>query len=185
MILHCLSGGIDSASVLWQLKDCGIALHHIVLKDGGRRWLAESAATAAILKWFATSGKTFEIIRDSGVWGLPAGSQDIEVAGLMCGTILRRRVEIDSVTISTSQTDRTTDATWRKRNAVREGVINLVAGRTIKVVAPNYDKTREQVIREMPPDLLRLCAFCRNPSGILKACGTCQTCKQTIPFLNE
>ena len=181
-VLHGLSGGIDSTSVLWQLWKAGIPvlLHHLQFR-GATRCSAEAEAVARILTWFEDRGQTFELVEHE--CRLPHGLSDIEVTGLVVGGILRENPKIRTTTVSTSATDQK-QATWAERHSRRVQITEIIAGRPIEWLRPNWDKLRRDVIKEMPADLLSLCSFCRRPRAG-QPCGSCKTCRGTLKHIND
>lgn len=176
-VLHAISGGIDSTSVLYQLmeaKERPLCYH---IKLAGPRLKAESAAMTAILKWFA----------DRYGYMVPChftsaqqhtGVYDIELAALVAGGLLRTHRNVTKTTVSTSLDD-TLLPHWPKRNANRTQITEALAGRPLTWLRPNIDVRRADVIQTMPADLLALCSYCRRPRPDGGPCGKCNTCSMT------
>jgi diphthamide synthase (EF-2-diphthine--ammonia ligase) len=189
-VLHCFSGGIDSTSVLYQLIHAGhevVTLHIDICgaKGEGTRWPAEQKAVKRIIEWFAKEGHTFKHINGgrtelTGMWW------DIEVTALHTGFNIRADKKIEATTDSYSATDAVGGCMGRNMN--RWALTEMVALRKITWIKPNTQKSRTQVMKEMPVELLRLCHFCRSPiieGENFKPCRKCHTCKWTMPYMES
>jgi hypothetical protein len=184
-VLHAFSGGIDSTSVLLRLVELGhqVTTLHVDLRGPkSTRWQAERIAVHNILKWLGRRGTPLTHI-DCGVTQLSGTWYDIEVVALHVGNHLRADPTFEATTDSLSGYDlsRTTSGIER-RAANRVAITEMLAGRPLQWIAPNREKSREQVVAEMPVDVLRLTNFCRTPKvwfGGYAACGKCLTCRST------
>jgi 7-cyano-7-deazaguanine synthase in queuosine biosynthesis len=184
-ILHPLSGGIDSVSVLHQILAAGhevTTLHVDLCYRNNVRWKAERIAVENVLQWCRAQGYKINHI-DGGSTALSGRWWDIEVIAMHTGNNLRILKDIEAVTESTSLDDIATNG-WKIRNANRRAIINIIAGRPIKWLRPNGNKHKRQAIAEMPQELLALTSSCRSPEEITvngnttyKPCNVCHACK--------
>jgi 7-cyano-7-deazaguanine synthase in queuosine biosynthesis len=182
-----LSGGIDSTYVTWDYLrnnlDKTLYIHHCNLKSKGNRWEYEKKAVDGILRWFKSKGYTnyqyTESTFDYGSIGFIA--YDIEVLGIFIGVILRK-LKLKNVLICASKDDYG-QATYAKRAASRCSIVNSMLETPPNYMYPIKEKTREEMIMELPKDLLKLCWYCRTPTKSGKACGKCSTCKNTTKYL--
>jgi hypothetical protein len=184
-LLHAFSGGIDSTSVLLQLAEMGhqITTLHVDLRGPkSTRWQAERIAVHNILNWLGKRGTPLVHI-DCGVTQLSGKWFDIEVVALHMGNHLRAEPAFVGTSDSSSGYDMSrTSSGMERRVANRKAITEMLAGRPLEWIAPNVSKSREQVVAELPPEVLRMTNFCRTPKvwfGGYSACGTCLTCKST------
>ena len=184
-ILHCFSSGIDSTSVLLELSTRAqpVYLLRVNLRRGNR-WRAEEPAGDAILAWLAARREWSPARVLHGEWKSPTNSlSDVEVVALFCGDALRAFPDIADIAVSTSLTDRQ-DSSWEARHRSRVDFTQRIAGRTLAWTTPNWELTRREVIESLPEDVRSLCVFCRMPVGPgLAPCGTCGSCRATLPWL--
>jgi hypothetical protein len=152
----------------------------------GRRWRAEKEAGDVILRWFQMQHDWTPARVLTGEWKSPVDSlSDIEILGVFSGDVLRNFPDISDVVVSTSSTDRE-DTTWSSRHQSRKDLTERLAGRSLTWTAPNWNRTRQEVIQSLPVELLKLCVFCRMPEGPgFMPCGSCPTCLVTLPFLRD
>jgi hypothetical protein len=188
VVLHNLSGGIDSTSVLYELVRNPaiktIYVHHMNIKTKQGRWQPEDLAVTRIYDWLKTQGYNFTVISKSEAIHFPIMA-DIELVGFVTGALLRSLADVNTITFSTSATDRE-NPLWSARHQSRLRLIDHMSQRTYKRLMPNWHKERQRVIKEMPSDLLKMCSFCRRPElarGSFKPCGVCKTCNVTLPYL--
>jgi 7-cyano-7-deazaguanine synthase in queuosine biosynthesis len=191
-VLHAFSGGIDSTSVLYQLVRDGhevVTLHvDLCNLDGSVRWKAERIAVERILKWFSDRKCSIKHI-DGGPTTLTGRWFDIEAIALHVGNNIRHDPTIEATTANSSATDLLANG-FRSRNVNRFTITEIVARRKPVWLKPNLGKTREQVIADLPPDLLAMTSFCRTPvladsqSGFTP-CGECRTCEETLKYLKD
>ena len=61
---------------------------------------------------------------------------------------------------------------------IRDKLPKLILGKNLEVVRPNINKTKQQVIEELPSSLFKLTWYCRTPfrSPNPIPCGRCKTC---------
>jgi 7-cyano-7-deazaguanine synthase in queuosine biosynthesis len=188
-----LSGGIDSTSVLYHLlkeKKKVLVLHIKLINREGRQ-KNETKAVQNILKWFDKYDmKTYEYLEMGFDYGnVDRLTRDNHVVGFMSGIVLSD-VKYDSIHTFVHGTSKT-DADYhdanhqRIRKLMTEEMMRAPGGlnipynpeRQIIFAAPNLQKTKTQVMRELPKNLLQLCWYCRFPTPQNKVCGNCHTCR--------
>ena len=92
----------------------------------------------------------------------------------------RRRGDIRHVIINSHRESRTTfgdpefDSFWK--------AAEILAGRPLSWLEPMKAYDRTEILGDMPPDLIRLCWWCRDPDDG-KPCHICSTCKAVDPAL--
>ena len=187
-----LSGGIDSTSVLYQLLKAGeqVLVLHIRLRNREGREPYEAKAVQQILDWFRRTGlDTFEYLEMGFDYGdVTRLTSDTYVVGFMSGIVLSnvKYNSVKRILLTTSKTDAENpgiaDQGLRKRITLEtarapgaEGV-PFDPNREIAFEEPNLHKTKAQVMRELPPDLLALCWYCRFPTPDGTPCQKCHTC---------
>lgn len=185
MILCNVSGGIDSvysALLMLQQNDPrDVVLHHMRRRQT-RRHALEAKATEKALKWFGANGyKGFEFLESVGARA-PDGItslQDIELVAIPMGAIVRARPAIDRVVISANKEDLAQPPSYARRSAVRFAIMHaIVPDRQIEYLWPIRDLRKRDIIEQMPPELFKLCWYCRNPRPDETPCGKCQPCRR-------
>ena len=186
MTLLNFSGGIDSLYCLWQyaLSKTPLLIHYCELQNWTKRHEQERVAVAKILGWI-DKHLPFEYtyLKSSFDYGNLSIVKDKEVIGFMTGVILRdKRHEVDSVIISSNKEDVSRLEYYTESEADRIRLMEGVGHKKVKYLYPIKDKTKAELISELPKDLLSLSWFCRIPkSG--KPCGKCKTCKTVLPHV--
>lgn len=187
-----LSGGLDSAYLAWRLLSLGhpLLLHHCSYKTTQNRWPHEDEAYVNILNWLAARGLTdwTIILSEFAKCGsVPYWFLDYEYLFWIAGAHLRNhpnrhndRSDIEHVVVGSHKESRRTfgDPTF---NRIWETLCRT-AEREIKPLEPMKRYDRTQILRDMPPDLVKLCWSCRTPKDG-KPCGKCSTCKAVDPAL--
>lgn len=187
-----LSGGIDSTFTLykWLIANQSrenkkqILIHHVNMTNQEGRCEFETRATKAVIDWFIKKGwNNFTFTESSFDYGnLKHIVQDIELIGFMQGVLLRsKKYSVDKVIICASKYDLTLPG-YEDRSRRRYNIIKAMMEKDIEFDYPIIELTREEMIKEMPKSLLKLCWFCRKPSSGMP-CGECRTCLNTIPYL--
>ena len=189
-VLVSWSGGIDSTSCLWQLLRDGVCVlaHHVELRSPDGRWQAEGPAVEAQRAWFAAHGMPIEYFKTTGFdYGNVAKYvRDINITAFAAGFILAGYPSVSQVVISSSADD-AKQRDFEVFQATRRQFTELMAGREFEWLWPNINKTKQQTMAEMPPDLLALCWYCRRPlveqgkgTNRFVRCGHCRTCREVI-----
>lgn len=185
-LLH-LSGGQDSTYVLYTwLKNNPnkkLLVHHVNLHHKAEnREFEEQKAVKKILKWLKQNGfKNFEYHESSFDYGtLPHISiKDIQVVALFTGIILRsRRFKSINKILMPWHKGEVNAQHINRGYRVRDLLFGLdIPTEDYELIFPIENHTREQMAKEMPLELLKLCHCCRKPVNS-KNCGHCRTCKE-------
>ena len=193
--LLVLSGGLDSAYILWKyaqvVTDRPIHTHHIHLYPRwSERLEVESLAVRKQIEYLdrEVSVRTSTVDTSSG----GAVIRDITLAVLLsataamerkCGYILvgddlpsSARRNLDE-SILDPHKERMNKAMTEYVRAATEDTVDICMGMETHLVKDAYD--------EMPDDYLALVSSCREPltrGGIVKQCGECHSCKKNELF---
>lgn len=173
-----LSGGLDSAYLAWRLLDAGYRLHlfHVEYRTGQRRWPKEDAAHRAVLDWLAARGLTDWTIQRMSVEVGRLGYRylDWEFFAWASGMILRapQYRDITHIAMASCREDPARPETWARQLKIME----LLAMRPLQIIRPKKRWSKTEFIADMPPDLFRLCWYCRRPDGD-EPCHRCHTCR--------
>lgn len=180
-----LSGGLDSAYLAYRLLSAGhpLLIHHCAYRTHQNRWPHEETAYRAILEWLSDHGLTdWTLIRSefAPCRSIPYWFLDYEYLFWIAGAHLRlhgkqrSRADIQHVIVASHQESRRTfgDPTFDRIWATLE----RTAERPIKPLEPMKRYNRTQILADMPPDLMRLCWWCRTPKDG-QPCHACSTCK--------
>lgn len=188
-----LSGGLDSAYLAYRLLSMGhpLLIHHCTYRTSQNRWPYEEVAYRAILDWLTDHGLTdWTLIRTEfdQCGSVPYWFLDYEYLFWIAGVHLRThrgkrredRSDIRHVIVGSHQEsrrtfgDRTFDRIWQ--------TLERTAGRKIVGLEPMKRYNRTQILADMPPDLIRLCWWCRTPKDG-QPCHACSTCRAVDPAL--
>jgi 7-cyano-7-deazaguanine synthase in queuosine biosynthesis len=204
-----LSGGIDSAYLLWKYLSAGkrVLVHHCNLKNFEGRVFVEKAATYNILKWLKDSAlDNFHYIETSYDYGnANFVIRDIEIIYFLTAMILRdpQYRDIQEIAVSANSTDESNNP--NEQSVVRRSeILKSILPRkefegydsVAKLTFPVIHKSKKDMILEMPEDLFSKTWFCRKPMGFdkdgvalpknsdnavsWKACGGCAPCTSVI-----
>lgn len=184
-----LSSGIDSLWCLWDYarRREPLLIHYCHLKNWTGRGDVENRAIDKIMAWIDEHEPfQYKLIRTCFDYGDARIVQDKEVIGFMDGVILRdSKYPLENLIISSNKQDISRTEYYVRTEADRLRLIEAVGRRRLNYIYPIKEKTKAQLIRELPPDLLKLAWFCRVPSSHGKPCGRCQTCTKVLPVLAE
>jgi 7-cyano-7-deazaguanine synthase in queuosine biosynthesis len=186
-VLINFSGGIDSTYAAWDALRSGETplLHHCVLKSRGDRWRYERQAVIKILEYFNKVGLSkYKFIESGFDYGtLNYLIYDVEVIGFLSGVVLRnpKHKNIDRVVVSVNANDPTGRDINNFRRTQANAYTELVAGKSIQWEYPMIHMEKSELIKKMPPELVKACWWCRRPQQNGKACGYCRSCKETFP----
>ncbi len=183
-----LSGGVDSVSCLYQLLSAakageGILIHHSRFTNREGRHPYEYEATQKALEWVKGKGlDRFQYI-ETGIdfTGITYAMWDLMLVGFWEGSILRTYKRINTLVITGSQTGiEGGGARWRRITNVRKTVAQAIAGRPLHWIMPNGQKSKGQVLQEIPQELRDITWFCRTPTSEGEPCGRCGTCRRVF-----
>jgi hypothetical protein len=193
-----LSGGVDSTYYLWRwLKenpDKKILVHHCLLNDARRE--VEKTASDNILNYLKANGLTnFRYCESTfNRKGIKGSIADLIPIAFMSGVILRNRrlyPQIKEILLSycyeetpiirnhlkLGKSIRELNTIHRTRRFM--DIIELTSQRSFNFVIPFMDKTKADMIEEMPEELFKLTWFCRSPVNG-QPCLTCFNCKRVL-----
>jgi hypothetical protein len=186
-VLISLSGGMDSAFVLWQQlhnhPEITVLVHHVNLRHPAEdRLIYEKQAVANILRWLRKNGYTNFIYHESNFeYGtLPRIMvKDIQIVAFFQAIILRTAQwdSIDTVKFCWHHGE-VHDEEILRGTRIRKLFDALEVKQSIKFEFPIKDLNRKQMARLMPPDLLDMVSCCRKPHLRNGPCGSCKTCKE-------
>jgi 7-cyano-7-deazaguanine synthase in queuosine biosynthesis len=193
MYLLNLSGGIDSANCAYHLLKQGkrLLIHHCEYHNRMQRGHQEKTATLAIVSWLRSQGLSkFEYIESKiEVSDFRYKLYDIELLGFLSAGLFRmKRNRITNIVISESLDD-FEQSDFHIRHQNRMDLINVMCKDygDVNIIFPNKEKSRTDIIKDTPIDILKLCWYCRRPHNGLpcKQSDMCKTCVKTIPVLIE
>lgn len=198
-----LSGGIDSAYVLWKAAEDddikSIVVHHCNIINGEKRSVVENIATKQIISWISSkTDKKIKYIETSFDY-LSVGYiiRDIEIIAFMNAAILRsQRYSIDTILVSANSSDESNDlgepSVVRRRSIL--DAIGPSGNDSSRLRFPMLELSKKEIIKELPKGLLELTWYCRRPIGLdisgnatdplsdscvsWKTCHYCKTCRQ-------
>ena len=203
------SGGIDSTYLLFlYLSDQKkVVVHHCNMINGEGRYLAEKSATDKILNWLKDKNLSsfiyYESMFDYG--NLPYILKDIEVIAVFTSAILRAPSfhHIKEIAVSANSSDESNNP-FDISVTNRKAIINTLKPPFVdaELTFPIIHVSKEQMVRELPKDLLQLTWFCRRPfyfnlDGIkvnyrdkenaiyAQTCRKCSPCVKILPVLEE
>ena len=191
------SSGVDSTYYLWKLlkENPGkrIFVHHCLLFK--RRREVEKIATDNILQYFRDNGMgnfhyTETVFSKKGISGK---LYDIEPIYFLTGLILKNEKYKDIQNIYIPICREEMKGTWKihlqrgkpwkeyddKENRFYKSMLycNNAAGRSFDYHSPWFNKTKKEMIDEMPKELFDMIWYCRRPAQN-KPCKACFNCKR-------
>jgi hypothetical protein len=186
-LIH-LSGGMDSTFVLWDyLKhnpDKRILVHHVKLRHLAEdRLELEQAAVENIVAWLKIRGMTnFDYHESRFEYGtLPRISvKDIQIVAFFTAIILRTKNFKGFRKLLLSWHKGEVDDVEINRGArIKKVLEGLEVENIPRFVFPIAQKTRADMAKVMPADLLDLVWVCRKPKDG-KKCLRCKICLEMI-----
>jgi len=178
------SGGVDSLAVLYEyaVRREPLLIHFCELINWTKRYRKEVQAVDRIMEWIeANQPFPYEMVRTRFDHGNVRNSQDKYLLGFCTGLVLQDpRWRIKKVIISSNAQDVSRTEYYTTSEAIRLSVIGTVAGYAPEYIYPIKDRNKEQLMRELPRELLDLSWSCRKPIHG-KECGNCQACTKIIP----
>lgn len=183
------SGGIDSLYCLWEYakRKEPLLIHFCHLVNWTGRGDHEFKAVEKALEWIDKNEPfDYQLKTTRFDYGNVCIVQDKEVIGFLTGVLLRDpNYHITNLVISSNKEDMARTGYYLRSEADRLRLIEAVGRRRVKYLYPIKDKRKEQLIRELPAELLELAWYCRTPGTGTEPCGKCQTCKKVNPVLAE
>jgi len=183
------SGGIDSLWCLWDYarRREPLLVHYCHLVNWTGRGDHELKAVQNALAWIDEYEPfDYKLIMTRFDYGNMRIVQDKEVIGFLSGIILRdNRYPLQNLIISSNAQDVERMPYYIRSEADRLRLLEGVGRRRLRYLYPIMGKTKEQLMRELPRDLLDLAWFCRTPSKQGYPCGRCQTCTKVLPILDN
>lgn len=189
-----LSGGIDSVQALHARCEAGLPTrtHFVHLINHEGRTASERHAVERVLRRFRRdypglithSQSTFDygdlgyLVKDHNSHGLWAAIILADPANEHITQVVRT-FHRDSVRGGLdSPAGRAAERGWR------EPVERLTAKRAqpVEFVYPQVNMTKGEIMAALPPDLLRMCWYCRRPR-YGRTCHECHTCRQVDAVL--
>lgn len=202
------SGGVDSTYYLWRwLKENPnkkIFVHHCLLFKNRRE--VEKIATDNILRYFRDNGlPNFEYTEtEFSKKGIKATLYDIEPIYFLAGLILKSKSynsiqhilfpvcfeEVHGTRLAHLRSGRPWSQFKDKNTRTYKIMLycNTVAGRTFEYHSPYYNKTKKQMIQEMPRELFEMTWYCRAKKTKPvdnKPCNNCFNCNRVQGALKE
>jgi len=194
--LILFSGGIDSTYLLWYYltkTDYQIITLHVDLRVSyNERWKYENYAVENIINYCKNNYRDFyhsKIILD--IRNFSDGEFEIPAAAFLGSFIARSLSTIDSLTINDGELDYKVRAPEVSilmgfieednvsKNSINDKIIELITKEysNIKseVEKPILSKNKSEIIKEIPPSLLKYTWSCRAPING-EPCGECDTC---------
>jgi 7-cyano-7-deazaguanine synthase in queuosine biosynthesis len=213
-VLVNLSGGIDSTYLLWKLLSDGksVLVHNCKITNHEGRVYAEQNAIKKILEWLKENNlSNFKYIQTEFNYGnMERIIRDIEVVYFITAAILRdqKNKSIKELAVSANAHDESNNP--KEQSVVRRReILKSISPRKefegydseAVLSFPIINKTKKDLIDEMPEELFRLTWFCRKPisldqdNNLLEknspnaskwlACKKCTPCKHVMSALIE
>ena len=183
------SGGIDSTYLAWKLMSSGIFLnlHHVSIRnDSEKMWKPQYNAIFGIIKYFIENGMNFKYTQSEfHFFGWSQIGFDSDILLLAAQKVAQNFVGEVEVILGWNPADmlRPRIADRAKRNvtaniwsALVQSAPNRDMIADLKYPLIEWDKTKEEMIQEMPKDLLDMTWSCRRPVDG-NPCGRCHACK--------
>ena len=181
-----ISGGLDSSYMAWRLLKRGhpILFHHCRYRTSQQRFPHEAEAHKNVLEWLTDQGLTdWKLIETefsaSGSMTYPLLDDQylLWMAGLHLRIHKRRgntsRADISHVVINSRQ------ESLDRHGAIYQRmyrIMSLAAEREIVPIFPMERYTKEQMMADMPRELIELSWWCRAPVDG-QPCNDCHSCR--------
>jgi len=207
MVFMNFSGGIDSTYYAWQhlvtKPNIKLFIHRINYYSYSKnRAVKEQKQTLKILEWFKSKGLTnfefhlseypfekyprYDLVGTSTIAAYYMMSNGIKPTEVylplwhkeLVNTKVFNDIKPDGDLVAIKQGNRY----WQSINLWR----TILNDYSLKFSCPHFKKTKTEMIREMPNDLLKLAWFCRTPKlGDDGICGKCDSCNAILPMLKS
>lgn len=190
MILVMLSGGLDSTGMLVKLlqeTNEPIHVHHIIINNKEKRWMAENLAVKNIVEYCYKNYREFKYT--ANVFGFAQFTSffcwDNDVVRFIAAQICKGDPSITELALGKCKDDET--QSFRVR-ALQSATIWKACfldgiGTPPKIIRPVEHMTKKQLAEYLPPELFEMTWSCRTPKIINNKsvkCRTCDTCKVFI-----
>jgi len=187
--LIMLSGGIDSAYILWDAlnnsKD-DVFAHHISIRNLENRWQQEREAVTKIIKYFDEK-KIRPFMFSESVWSFPYVEYfcwDIHVVAFVASQVahnLKGKVTVYTGDYEGFRAEGEDDDKGRElRSKIADDILASACqdreNIEKKLVKPLIGIEKAEIVKKLPDDLLSLTWSCRTPKDG-KPCEVCKTCK--------
>lgn len=182
-IMINLSGGIDSVYAAYDALKRGesILLHHCVLKSRTNRWQQERKAVDHALKYFNKNElNNYTYVETAFDYGkINYLIYDVELIGFLTGLVLRnpKYNSVKKVVVSINASDPSALDINTPRRVNANTLTNTLLDREIEFDYPYISISKEDMIRNLPKELLSGLWWCRIPRGGNK-CGKCKPCRE-------
>jgi len=187
MILVMLSGGLDSTAMLVKLlqeTNEPIHVHHVILRNVEKRWMAENVATGNIVNYCRKNYRDFKYT--ANVFGFTQFDSffgwDNDIVRFIAAQICKGNPLITELALGKCKDD--VSQTFRVR-ALQSATIWRACfldgiGKPPEIIRPVENMTKKQLVEYLSPELFKMTWSCRTPKkerGQLVRCEICDTCK--------
>jgi 7-cyano-7-deazaguanine synthase in queuosine biosynthesis len=186
-----LSGGIDSAAALFKVLSENPNKKYLVFRidmvhgTSGNRTTREAMATEKILNWLEENGHHnfgFRELRiDYSALGMTPPVWDSEVVNFAASLVIQAKPEISEFVEGAIQDDYLEKGFAERLDKI-EKILRLHTGKSaeeLEIYFPLKDKSKVEVMRMLPKELLNLTWSCRYPKIVSPwEFGRCHECPQ-------
>lgn len=184
------SGGVDSTYAAYDAlrSKQSVLLHHCVLKSTTNRWVEEKKSVDFALNYFSKMGlNKYVYVESSFDYGkISYMIYDVELIGFLTGLVLRnpKYKSVDRVVISVNANDPSARNINTPRRVKANALTDILINREVSFEYPYINITKEEMIKNLPKDLVKGLWWCRKPRGGQK-CGRCNPCKEINPIMKN
>ncbi len=196
-----LSGGIDSTAALYQTLKNNPDKNYLVFRidmvhgTSGHRTTREAMATEQILFWLQKNNINNFAFRELNIdyssLGMTPPVWDSEVVNFAASLVIQAKPEIQVFVEGAIQDDYLEDGFTDRLDKI-EKILRLHTGKTsdeLEILFPLNDKSKVEVMRMLPEDLLKLTWSCRYPKIVgpweFGRCHDCPQCRVIDKVLKE
>lgn len=189
--LLMLSGGADSAAALIKLltdSDEPVFAHHIVIHDreSATRHKAENLACDRLAKYCREHYRDFVFTKSLWDFPLPYFGWNLTLCAFVGARVLRSFPAARITRYAVGVIDEPhTLGMWEERveearATFHAGLITARLGYHPEITWPVAHMTKNEVIDFLPPEVVEMVSFCRNPIEMwgnrFRPCGKCISC---------
>jgi 7-cyano-7-deazaguanine synthase in queuosine biosynthesis len=201
------SGGVDSTYYLWKWlqnnPNEGIMIHHCLYEDGlKKRANAEKKAVDNIMNYLKSENllKEYHYVETEWLKFKNATIKifDVEIMGMISGVIIKNYPNIEKVLFSYCFEETSKLRKYMEENPGKHlrymgesfrtcccvKFIELMSNRKLNFEITHAYVSKQQMIDEMPVDLLKLVWFCRKPTNG-EPCKECHACRISLEAYNQ